>query len=259
MSDFKVSVNGLIADVNMFKFSGGETQVSFKNPSTSHEDCLVRVFAYIMDGDIMPLALLVDAIRRSIKNPTIELMLPYLPYARQDRVMNSGEALAVKVFADMLNSLKLDTVVVCDCHSDVGIALLDNAKNDSTLDPQFFTLAKHWDAIVAPDAGALKKTLKYAKTLHINDFIRADKTRNVATGEITGTEVYGDVAGKSVLIIDDICDGGRTFIELAKVLKEKGASKITLHVTHGIFSKGKEVFDGIIDEVHAEWDWTTFN
>lgn len=259
MSDFKVSVNGLAAEVQMFKFSGGETQVTFKNPSTSSKDCLVRVFAYITDGDIMPLALLVDAIRRTISNPTIELLMPYLPYARQDRVMNPGEALAVKVFADMVNSLNLDSVIVCDCHSDVGIALLNNAKNDQTLDDEFFTPKKHWDVIVAPDAGALKKTLKYAKTLGIGTLIRADKTRNVVTGEITGTEVYGDVFGKDVLIIDDICDGGRTFIELAKVLNEKGASKITLHVTHGIFSKGKEVFDGIIDEVHAEWDWTVIN
>ena len=68
-------------------------------------------------------------------------------------------------------------------------------------------------------------------------------------------EVFGDVTGKSVLIADDICDGGRTFIELAKVLKERGAAHIHLHVTHGIFSKGKAVFEGLIDTVTSTYDY----
>lgn len=91
----------------------------------------------------------------------------------------------------------------------------------------------------------------------MGDDLWLNKARNVQTGEITGTEVYGDVKDKVVLIIDDICDGGRTFIELGKVLKERGASKVILYVTHGIFSQGKQVFEGIIDEVYAKHDWTT--
>lgn len=254
MSNFNVRVNGLFAELNMFKFSGGETQVSFKNPSTSNEECAVSIFALITDGDIMPLALIVDAIRRSIKDPIITLHMPYLPYARQDRVMNHGEALAIKVFTDLLNSLKLYSVKIDDCHSDVGTALINNVINNTYLDQPH--LLGNFDALVAPDAGALKKTFKHAKTLGISEVIRADKTRDVQTGAITGTEVYGNVQGKSVLIIDDICDGGRTFIELGKVLKANGAKRVTLYVTHGIFSHGKRVFDGIIDETYAKWDWT---
>ena len=53
-----------------------------------------------------------------------------------------------------------------------------------------------------------------------------------------------------------ICDGGRTFVELGKKLKELGATKVNLHVTHGIFSKGKDVFEGTVDEVYAKYDWT---
>ena len=233
MSKFTVSVNGLLAEVKMFKFAGGETQVTFKNPSTSYADNSVQIIAYITDGDIMPLALLVDAIRRTIHNPVIKLHLPYLPYARQDRVMNSGESLAVKVFADMLNSLKLDSIVLDDCHSDVGLALVNNAINASTL-PNIVE-SKPSYTLVAPDSGALKKTFKYAKLLGITDVVRADKLRDVTTGNITETVVYGDVQGKEVLILDDICDGGRTFIELAKVLKDNGAKRVTLYVTHGIF------------------------
>ena len=251
---FKVSVNGLPAETNFFKFSGGETQVTFKNPSTNKVGASVRIYALIREGDIMPLALLVDAIRRSITDAVISLDLPYLPYARQDRVMNSGEALAVKVFTDSINQLDFYEVKVSDCHSDVGLALIDRVTNDSSFDAHL--MDKTFDAIVAPDAGALKKTLKYAKVLGIKDMLRADKVRNVATGEITGTVVHGDPSGKRCLIMDDIADGGRTFFELGNKLKELGAASVALYVTHGIFSKGKEALAGAIDEVYAKYDWT---
>ena len=90
---------------------------------------------------------------------------------------------------------------------------------------------------VIPDAGANKKTAKIASYFGHSSFIRADKLRNLSTGDILETVVYGDVVG-NITIVDDLCDGGKTFIELAKVLKQKGAEKINLYVTHGIFSKG---------------------
>lgn len=251
---FKVKVNEYLpAKVEIFKFSGGESQIKFHNPSTSDEGNRVNIFALIRDGDIMELALLVDAIRRSIKNPIINLHMPYLPYARQDRVMNSGESLAVKVFCDFVNSLNLNSVKVDDCHSDVGVALLNNATNDQTFIPEILDL--NFDVLVAPDAGALKKTCKYANILN-KPVIRADKERDVKTGNIAGTVVYGDVEGKRVLIIDDCADGGRTFIELAKVLYAKGAKEVTLYVTHGLFSYGKQVLYDAGIKVLSKYDWT---
>ncbi len=95
------------------------------------------------------------------------------------------------------------------------------------------------------------------KELGFSSFIRADKSRNMATGQITETVVYADdLTGKACVIVDDLCDGGRTFIELAKVLRAKGAAKIALVVTHGIFSKGKEPLNKYIDYTYALHDWT---
>jgi ribose-phosphate pyrophosphokinase len=107
--------------------------------------------------------------------------------------------------------------------------------------------------LVSPDAGANKKTFEVAKYFSTN-FIRADKLRDLTTGQIKETIVYADdLTGKTAVILDDICDGGRTFIELAKVLKAKGAAKVILFVTHGIFSAGLDpLFAGGIDAI-----WTT--
>jgi ribose-phosphate pyrophosphokinase len=107
--------------------------------------------------------------------------------------------------------------------------------------------------LVSPDAGAYKKVFDVAKEFNIENVITASKVRDINNGKILRTEVpsiekYDD--DMKYVIVDDICDGGRTFIELAKVIKEqKPNAKIYLVVTHGIFSYGfdplAQYFDGI--------------
>lgn len=105
--------------------------------------------------------------------------------------------------------------------------------------------------LISPDAGSNKKIYDLAKSIgYDGEIIRCDKLRDIPTGQIIETIVYkNDLGGKDAIIVDDICDGGKTFIELAKVLKEKNVGKIYLVVTHGIFSAGfdslGEYFDGI--------------
>ncbi|CAM6006568.1 unnamed protein product [Sphagnum balticum] len=195
----------------------------------------------------------VDAIRRKTSSQTkLHLRCPYLPYARQDRVMNSGEALGIKVMCDLINSLNFEEVEVWDAHSDVGLALLNNVRHYEA--GKFVQTIPIWSThpvLVAPDAGAIKKVSKIAKEFG-KQMVRADKMRSVVDGSITGTTVYSEhVGNKDFLIIDDICDGGRTFLELAKVLRPLTNGNIYLYVTHGIFSKGLEVFDGVIDHIYC--------
>jgi ribose-phosphate pyrophosphokinase len=102
--------------------------------------------------------------------------------------------------------------------------------------------------IVAPDAGAEKRCSKVANTFNQK---LATATKHRTPEGITIKMNTNDISER-VVIIDDICDGGRTFIELAKVLKgEYGVKHVTLIVTHGIFSAGMRVFDGLIDEIRC--------
>lgn len=262
----KVFVNGAYQKLKMFKFSGGEYQVSLPKLEVFGDNTIkVGIEAYLLEGNIMPLALVIDAIRRMYtgKKLSIGVHIPYLPYARQDRVMNIGESLALKVFCEQLNSLNLDRVIVSDCHSDVGLSLINNVEHvEQSLCPILLEWTNEskqsypFDAIVAPDAGALKKVFKVAKHAKIPEVIRADKRRDVSTGEITGTEIYDDVDGKRLLVIDDICDGGMTFIKLAEELRKKGAKHLTLQVTHGIFSKGTEELEKLYDKIVAVHDYS---
>lgn len=248
-----ITQQGTIVPHTITQFAGGEWQVEvdFTNIINSR---YVVIEAHIRDGDIMPLALLVDAIREATENSSIYLWMPYLPYARQDRRMKEGQALSVKVFANFINSLNFDRVDIENCHSDVGVALINNAYNEPI---RYTTLMPVVDALIAPDFGATKKTHDAAKRWDIKEVIQAGKMRNVATGELSDPIIFGNVHGKDVLVIDDICDGGRTFLQLATALKEAGANNLYLHVTHGIFSYGaKEKLKEAGYEVTATYDWT---
>lgn len=242
-----------------FTFSGGEEHIRF-NPADFVTTVKIEIFERLTDSSkLVKLLIAVDALKRLLNEATsIELVIPYFPYARQDRVCVEGEALGAAVMANFINNLDFAKVTIWDAHSEVSPALLNRVINVEQVDllkrcgELNQRLSTGELTLISPDAGASKKTIKIAETFNGEpEVIQAQKVRNLKTGEILKTEILGNVEGKKVLITDDICDGGRTFIELAKVLKNKGAVEISLFITHGIFSKGLEVFEGLIDAIYT--------
>jgi ribose-phosphate pyrophosphokinase len=233
-----------------FIFSGGEVQVKISDSLIKWPTFFIIKAHLTNSNDFFELALVVDALRRMYgSHVELYLILPYLPYARQDRAMTTGESLSLKVFCGMINNMNFESVEVWDVHSDVSLALLDRVSHKPV--EKILGNYVRGNILVAPDAGSLKKVAKVAQTFSV-PMVRADKTRSVVDGSITGTVVYSENVGdKDFLIVDDICDGGRTFIELAKELRKLTTGKIKLYVTHGIFSKGLAVFNGLIDVVYC--------
>ena len=197
--------------------------------------------------DIIDFIFTVDALRRyGIKK--IKAFIPYLPFARQDRIMVPGEPFSLKVFTNIINSLELDEVMVYDPHSDVSAALL----NKCVVMKNYIFVAKclankHDYHIVSPDAGAYKKIFDVCEAIgYKSDIILCNKVRDVSTGKIKKLSIdTQDLQGKDCYIIDDICDGGGTFVLLAQELRKHNCGKINLIVSHGIFSKGIDAIEGI--------------
>lgn len=240
-----------------FQFSGGEIQLSFPDLETKIIQAPMKVVARLQNPqDLVELILATEILKRKQgwDCSGMSLCIPYLPYGRQDRVMHHNEAFSLKAIAGVINSLGYGEVITFDCHSDVSLALINNITHVSMLDivTQFadLTHACRRAAIVSPDAGAAKKVFKIARELG-RPFIGASKVRSESTGELTRFQVMEDQVDENVVIFDDICDGGRTFIELARRLRDKGAKHVSLYVTHGIFSKGLEVFDDLIDKIYT--------
>ena len=104
--------------------------------------------------------------------------------------------------------------------------------------------------MVSPDGGALKKIYKLSEALGGLEVLECSKSRDVKTGALSGFKVYADhLQGRDCLIVDDICDGGGTFVGLAEQLRAHGAGKLYLAVSHGIFSKGFEGLKAVFERV----------
>ncbi len=225
--------------VELKKFAGGECHLKFL--TEIKEDEKIRINSRLNSSDdIMNLCLAVDALRNMFVN-YIEVFVPYIPYARQDRVMVPGEPLSIKVFANIINSLNLNKILVFDAHSDVSVALLNNCQNIPNYEmvSHFLKELNLSDyTLVSPDLGAYKKIDKLATKINYKGHIATGiKIRDLATGQIVKSDVTtDDLKGKACIVVDDICDGGRTFIELAAALKAKNAGDLFFIASHGIFS-----------------------
>ena len=235
----KVFRNGREVPMQALTFNGGEEHVRLDTTTMYNADA-VAIKAQIQSSkDVMQLLMVTDAVRRIGRIERITLHLLYIPYARQDRVCNEGEALSLKVFCDLVNAQKYDKVIVMSPHSDVAMALLDNVVDYThyfeAAAAQHVKMIDSFMTIVAPDAGAAKRAQKFATYFSNVPVIQANKVRDTATGKIISTEVNGYVADTTCVIYDDLCDRGGTFIPLAKELKNKGAKQVILVVGHGIF------------------------
>lgn len=191
------------------------------------------------EAEIFHLFMLIDLIRSYVPNALITLYMPYLPYARQDKGVDSGSTFALSTFASLLNSKNLNLVSSFDVHSKEATKLINNFY---LIKPTSFHKAVREDfkpdVIFYPDAGA---ALRY-RVADNEIMFYGNKVRDQDTGKITGYELLNrkliDVKDKKILIVDDICDGGATFITAANELMKLSPKEIALCVSHGVFSKG---------------------
>lgn len=222
-------------------FAGGEPHIKI-NPDFDLSQAVNVSHRLNSFNNLGLLCMAVDALKRLGCTLNV-LFIPYFPAARQDRLMVTGEPLSVKVYADIINAFQFKKVVIYDVHSEVTSTLLHNCKvvpNHNFIQTVLEKIDKEL-LLISPDAGALKKIHRLAEHLGGIKVVTCSKNRDVRTGALKNFKVDSDdLEGKDCLLVDDICDGGGTFLGLAKALKEKNAGKLYLAVSHGIFSKGYE-------------------
>lgn len=266
-------VNSTTSDVHytIDKYPDGQQSFQlvnvFKSPVnyTTYQRKLIDDLIIIKSPmrNFMDVELIVAATQalKGVGTKKIGLFVPYFLGGRSDRRFSYGGIHYIKdVIAPIINSQDYEVVYVLDPHSDVLESCINNLEKINNFELVKMALDDNEGfsdnvVLVSPDAGAYKKIFDVAQEFGIENIVTATKVRDLKTGKIVETRVDGiDKYNDDVdfIIVDDICDGGRTFIEIAKILKEKFAlSKIKLVISHGIFSQGFKVFDGLVDKIYT--------
>lgn len=228
---------------------GGATDsCSIRERINSYEDLMyIRAIGQILDKQLI------------FKN----LYIPCLFGQRSDRQFAVNQSFDLKLITEVINSCNFNNVQILDPHSDVSLALINNSEKVSSFEYVKNAVSdiiwRQTNAVskgpyeniilVSPDAGAYKKVFEYGEKLNL-PVVGAMKHR---TGDGKISMVFaGDLTvGKHCLIVDDLCDGGATFLALANKLREYGAEKVYLYVSHGIFSKGFIELEKVIDHIYC--------
>ena len=227
------------------KFKDGQINVSLDLRASAE---------YTMRGtsyeDLFAAASYVETVKNTFPYKFCVLKIMCLIGQRSDRRFNQYESFDLKVITNFINSMRYSRVEILHPHSDVTTALINNSvvvDHQTYIEDALLKIDDKNAVLVSPDAGAYKATYQIAENIE-RELVASNKFRKDGVPFI---QVQGDVTGKACLIVDDIADGGRTFIALAKRLREEGATKVYLYVTHGMFHYGFDEIDEYIDHVYC--------
>jgi len=222
--------------VNIQRFSDGEISPGFLESVRGDYVFLVQS-TYAPAENLMELLLMIDAARRASAYKVIAV-IPYYGYARQDRKDRPRVAIGSKLVANMLVAAGADRIITMDLHApqiqgyfDIPVDHLDS---HAVFIPYIENLRLENLTFAAPDVGATNRIREIASYFSA-EMVICDKHRKRAN-EIASMVVIGDVAGKDIVIIDDICDTGGTLAKSAGLLKEKGARSVRALITHPVLS-----------------------
>lgn len=262
-------VDNVVVPIKYIKFSDGGTNIKLevpeylvKYPPSAYYSISVDPTTPV-DNYLWEILSVRDAVFRTFNCwfQRSYLILPYLPHGRADRVFEVGNGHPLDLFLDNVKDL-FSVISVTDPHSDYYEGFTYATEFEVKHQHQCFIEVagrdiQSGDVLVSPDKGALSKIFKLQQALDYRmiatKVVEAGKKRDVETGRVVDTTLPQDFdyKGKTFYIVDDLADGGGTFIPLAQRLKLLGAKQVNLYVTHGIFAKGLDIFKGVVDNIYC--------
>ena len=222
-------------------FANGEIFIRFEE-SVRGADC------FVMQSHTQPLnkwlveqLIMIDALKRGSAK-RITAILPFYPYARQDKKHLGREPISARLVADLLQAAGADRIVSVDLHTDQIQGFFDGPVDHMHAQPILTDYIKSKYAtdnitVVSPDAGRVKVAEKWAHDLGDAPLAFVHKTRsNTEANKTVSNRVVGDVEDKDCVLLDDMIDTGGTIAGAVRVLKDAGAKKVVIACTHGVFS-----------------------
>ncbi len=241
-----------VSDATLNKFSDGEISVQITQSVRGQDVYIVQPTCAPANDNLMELLIMVDALKRSSAK-SINAVIPYYGYARQDRKAAPRVPISAKLVADLLEKAGINRVVTIDLHA-AQIQGFFNIPADNLFGSILFVnyiKSKNLKnpIIASPDIGGVARARQYADKLGY-DLVIVDKKREKANvAEVMN--IIGDVEGKDVILVDDMVDTAGTLVKAAEVLKKRGATSVMACCTHGVLSGPAydRVANGVLDEL----------
>ena len=230
-----------VAPMTARDFANGEIFVRFEESVRGCDAFVIQAHPAPLNKWLMEQLIMIDALKRGSAK-RITAILPFFPYARQDKKHRGREPISARLVADLLKAAGADRIVSVDLHTDQIQGFFDGPVDHMHAMPILAAYIKENYSmenvcVVSPDAGRVKVSEKWANTLGDVPLAFIHKTRSVeVANEVVANRVVGDVDGRVCLLIDDMIDTGGTIAGAVKVLREAGAKDVIIATTHGVFS-----------------------
>ena len=225
-----------LGDVSITYFSDGEFEVCYEESIRGCDVFLVQS-TFPTTDNLMELLLMVDAAKRASAR-TVNAVVPYYGWARQDRKSKPRVSIGAKLVANMLSVAGIDRLITMDLHADQEQGFfevpVDHLFASTILLPYVKSLNLKNICIATPDVGGSKRASTYAKYLDC-PMVICNKTRKRAN-EVDSVDVIGDVEGMDVVLVDDMVDTAGTITKAADLIKSKGANSVRALASHCIMS-----------------------
>lgn len=241
-----------LGDVTVSTFSDGEIMVQLNENVRGMDIFIVQPSSNPVNRSIMELLIMIDALKRASAY-RITAVVPYFGYARQDRKVQSRAPITAKLIADIITAAGAQRVLTIDLHAGQIQGFFDIPVDHLYATPVILDYIKNLNlkdlVVVSPDAGGVERARAFAKRLKASLAIVDKRRDGPNVSEVMN--IIGDVENKNALLLDDMIDTAGTITQAADAIKKKGAMKVIVGCTHGIFSGNaiKRINDSAIEEV----------
>ncbi len=243
-----------LADVKVTAFPDGETFVQIKESIRGEDVFLIQPTCPPTNQNLMELLIMVDAARRASAE-RITAVIPFFGYARQDRKDQPRVPISAKLVANLLTAAGVNRVLTMDLHASQIQGFFDIPVDHLHAKPALIGHLRDSHpgvanlCVVSPDVGGVKMARSYAETLGAELAIVA-KHRISAT-KVEAMNVIGEVAGRNVLLVDDITETAGTLVAAAEILQREGAGRIFAGVSHAVIGDlgQRRLNDSFIEKV----------
>lgn len=240
-----------LCEVDYQQFSDGEMSPFIAESVRGHEVFIIQS-TFPPSDNLMEMLLLIDASKRASAS-SINVVIPYFGYARQDRKDRPRVAIAAKLIANLISAAGATRIMACDLHADQIQGFFDipvDHLDGSYIFVPYLKSLKLPDIMFAsPDVGGIKRARSFAKFFHA-ELAVCDKYRKEAN-KVSSMRLIGEVEGKDVVLVDDLVDTAGTICKAAVLLKEKGAKSVRAVCTHPVLS-GKayeNIENSVLEEI----------